>query len=223
MFSPVFADLGKPQWIAALQALANTGGMTINELAETLGVSYMAAKQYGEDLSRLGYLERTRKPRTAIGRPEIFYRFADRADALFPDSGMALSLELLENSRLLFGENAPERLMHQHFEALRTSWAEALAPCTSPQVRATWLATLRGHYGAWCWFEPAGESHARLIERHHPLNPVFRQYPRAAAMDTRLIEDLLGTRVERVEIARSTTGPARVEFRFPQIAPATFD
>lgn len=223
MFTPVVADLAKPQWVAVLRVLESSGGMTTRQLAGQLDVSYMAAKQYGEDLTRLGYVERIRKPRTAVGRPEIYYRLAAKAEAVFPDMGMGFSLELLENSRQLFGDNAPDRLIYQHFETLRSRWSTALAPHTQPCERAEKLATLRREYGVRCFFEAAGETPARLIERQHPLHRIFQQYPRALAMDARLIEELLGTRAERVETARGGSGPLHVEFLLPDLSPPASD
>lgn len=221
MFSTAIHDLAKPQWIAALKALKLSGGMTITQLADELGVSYMAAKQYGEDLTRLGYLERIRTPRTAVGRPEIFYRVAAKADALFPVTAMTFSLELLDYSRQLFGENAPDRLVYQHFETLRANWGAALASCSTPQERAQKIADLRTESGAGCFFDPSGEPCARLIEIHNPLTPLFRKYPRAVGMDVRLLEELLGTRVERIESAKSGKESATVEFLLPEIPEIT--
>ena len=216
MFSESIKDLAKPQWLAALGALKTSdNGMAIRELAEQLGVSYMAAKQYAEDLTRMGYLQRIRTPRTAVGRPEIAYRAAARADALFPDIGMALTLELLENSRQLFGENAPDRLLYQHFESLHARWAALLEPLTHPCGKAEKLAALRCEYGAVCFFENAAGAPARLIEHHHPLNRLFAPSPRAVAMDTQLIGDLLGTRIDRRETQNI---PSRIEFLLADVS-----
>jgi len=220
MFSTAIQDLAKPQWLAVLSALKRGGGMPITQLAEQLGVSYMAAKQYGEDLTRLGYLERIRTPRTAVGRPEIFYRVATKTDSLFPNTGMALSLELLESSRQLFGENAPERLIYQHFESLRGRWSSEFASASNLRERAQILADLRTASGAICFFEPSNAPSARLLEIHHPLTPLFRNFPRAVGMDTRLIEDLLGTHVERIETGKES---ATVEFLLPGLTAATAD
>jgi len=223
MFSTAIQDLAKPQWLAALSALKRSGSMPIAQLAEHLGVSYMAAKQYGEDLTRLGYLERIRTPRTAVGRPEIFYRIAAKADTLFPDIGMALSLELLENSRHLFGENAPERLIYQHFESLRVRWSAEIEPSSDPRERAQKLAALRTASGAMCFFEPSKAPCARLIELHHPLSRLFQKYPRATGMDTRMIEDLLGLRVERVERIKGGKESVMVEFLLPELPAEALD
>jgi len=203
MFTSAIQDLAKPQWLATIKALKTTGGMPISQLATELGVSYMAAKQYGEDLTKLGYLERIRTPRTAVGRPEIFYRAAAKADTLFPGSGIGFSLELLDHCRQLFGENAPERLIYQHFETLRARWSAELAALDDPLARAQKLATLRNAAGAVCAFDAAAGPCPRLRELHNPLMPLFSKYPRAAAMDQRLIEELLGTRVERVECGKN--------------------
>lgn len=199
MFSEGIKDLAKPQWISAIRVIKWNGGMPISRLADALGVSYMAAKQYAEDLTKLGYLERIRTPRTAVGRPEIFYRAASKADLLFPSVSMDFSLELLESSRLLFGENAPERLIFQHFESLRSAWSAILLPLPDPMERATKLAELRNLGGAVCSFVREGNACPRLVEIHHPLKALFRKYPTAVAMDTRLITELMEMRVERVE------------------------
>ncbi len=214
MFTPAIQDLAKPQWLAAIRALKTSGGMPITRLAEHLGVSYMAAKQYGEDLTKLGYLERIRTPRAAVGRPEIFYRAAAKSDSLFPEPGMDFSMELLENSRLLFGENAPERLIFQHFETLRPRWSRELQSFTNPAERAKKLAALRRAAGAICSYEEQHPPCPRLIEPHHPLMPLFRKYPRAATIDTRMIEELLGTRVERIE---SESNPKTTEYLLPDL------
>lgn len=215
MFTSGIQDLAKPQWLAAIKALKTHGSMPISQLAEQLGVSYMAAKKYGEDLARLGYLERIRTPRTAVGRPEIFYRAAAQVDDLLPAVGAGFCLEILDHSRVLFGENAPERLIYQHFETLRERWGADLENIHDPVNRAKKLAALRTASGAVCVFKSPNEHCPRLIEHHNPLTPLFKKYPRAAAIDLRLIDELVGTRVER---AQPTKGSATVEFLFPDLA-----
>jgi predicted ArsR family transcriptional regulator len=216
MFSPAIQDLGKPQWVATIRVLKASGGMAISQLAEALGVSYMAAKQYGEDLTRLGYLVRIRTPRTAVGRPEIFYRVAPKADAMFAGVALEFSMELLESSRMLFGENAPERLIFQYFESLRSAWQRELESKPSQHDRARKLAALREACGVVCSFDPTGGRCPRFIELHHPMARLFEKYPTAISMDTRCIADLLGTRVERVENKVGNT-VASVDFFFPEM------
>ena len=212
MFRPGFRDLVKPQWVATLEELKLSGGLPVSELSRRLEASYMAVKQYCEDLKELGYLERSRIPRTEVGRPEIFYRLAPKADALFPQAGATFSLEILESLRPLFGENAPERLLFQYFQQQQEQWQPKLAKAKSLVEKATMLAALREKSGCFgrCKFDP--EKGFRIEEYHHPLQRIFEKYPRAATMELRMIEQLLGTKVVRREIPGGRAGPARIDF-----------
>lgn len=212
MFLPGVRDLAKPQWIAVIEALKFSGQMPVTTLAARIGASYMATKQYCEDLHRLGYLERLRAPRREVGRPEVFYRLAARADGLFPQAGVTLTLELLDHVAQLFGENAPDRLLYQYFERLRERWQPRLSRAKSLVERATLLAGLREHHGSFsrCHYDAA--KGFRIEEYHHPLTPIFQRYPRAIGMELRLMEGLLGTPVVRREVAGGPHGPARVDY-----------
>ena len=64
MLLPVFRDLIKPHWRVVLEELKITGGMPVSELAKCTGGSYMAVKTHCEELTKSGYLVRTRLPRT---------------------------------------------------------------------------------------------------------------------------------------------------------------
>lgn len=220
MFLPGFKDLAKAQWIAAIEVFKVSGQLPVGELASRLEVSYMAAKQYCEDLRKLGYLERSRAPRREVGRPEIFYRLTPRADLLFPQAGVVFSLDLLDHLRALFGDSAPERLLYQYFERQRERWQPRLAKAKSLVEKATLLAGLREQAGCFgrCKYDPV--KGFRIEEYHHPLTPVFTKYPRAVGMEVRMLEMLLGTRVTRREIAGGPHGPARIDYEVATLGTA---
>ncbi len=213
MFVTAFRDLVKPQWVATIEQLKLAGGLPVSELSRRLGSSYMAAKQYCEDLKKLGYLDRSRVPRTAVGRPEIFYRLSPKADSLFPQPGAAFSLELLDLLRALFGESAPERLLFQHFQQQLDRWQPRLSDrgLLLPE-KAALLASLRAKEGCFNRCVPDPVEGLRIEEFHHPLERIFERYPRAVAIELRMIEHLLGTRVTRKEIPGGRAGPSRVDF-----------
>ncbi|MCX6867446.1 MAG: winged helix-turn-helix transcriptional regulator [Verrucomicrobia bacterium] len=116
MLVPVFRDLIKPAWRSVLEELKLSGGMSVSELARKTGGSYMAVKAHCEALTKSGYLIRTRLPPTAIGRPEIFYSLAAKADALFPQAGVDFTLELLNEIKLMFGASTPDKLLFLYFQ-----------------------------------------------------------------------------------------------------------
>jgi predicted ArsR family transcriptional regulator len=212
MFLPGYKDLVKPQWIAVIEELKVSGHLPVGELAARLEVSYMAVKQYCEELVKRGYLIRTRAPRREVGRPEVFYRLSPHADQLFPQAGVGFSLDLLEHLRALFGDSAPERLIYQYFERLRERWQPRLAKARSLVEKATLLAGLREQAGCFarCKYDPVRGF--RIEEYHHPLRPVFERYPRAIGMEVRMLEGLLGARVVRKEIGGGPHGPSRVDY-----------
>ncbi|MEO5915340.1 MAG: winged helix-turn-helix transcriptional regulator [Luteolibacter sp.] len=205
----------KPQWRAVLEELKLSGGLPVSELARQVNASYMAVKQHCEELKKIGYLDRSRIPRTAVGRPEIFYSLSAKADALFPQAGADFTLDVLDELKGLFGESTPDKLLFQHFQKQQAKWQPLLAKAESLADKATKLVALREKAGCFirCTHDP--ESGFRIEEFHNPLQRVFDRYPRAVAMEHRMIEELLGMRVGRRELAGGRAGQPRVIFEIP--------
>lgn len=213
MFSSAFHDLLKPQWLATLTELKEAGGLAVSELSRRLGSSYMTVKQHCEDLTKLGYLKRTRVPRTEIGRPEIFYRLSEKADALFPAIPPEFTLGMLEQIQRMFGENAPDRLLFQYFQELGESWKARLAKGSTPLYRAQLFAKIRSQEGHFTrCIHDADTGVIILREFHHPLRKVFGNYPRAIAMEQSAMETALGCKVKREISDGSVDVPGYVDF-----------
>jgi predicted ArsR family transcriptional regulator len=212
MFLPVFQDLVRPQWRAVLEELKLSGGLPVSELARRVDASYMAVKQHCEELKKLGYLERSRVPRTAVGRPEIFYSLGAKSDALFPHAGGSLTLDLLQGLKALFGENTPDKLFFQHFQKQYEKWQPLVAPEPGVAAKAARLVSLRNREGCFGRIGELPENGWCIEELHNPMQRIFEAYPRAMAMELRMIEQLLGTRVNRREISGGRSGQPRVVF-----------
>ncbi|MCB1134119.1 MAG: winged helix-turn-helix transcriptional regulator, partial [Verrucomicrobiae bacterium] len=164
MLLPVFHDLIKPQWRLVLESLKLQGGLPISELSKRTGASYMAVKTHCEELLKAGYVLRTRVPRAEVGRPEIFYSLAPSADRLFPEAGATFTLELLEAMKPMFGENAPEKLLFQHFENRREQWMRELAKTSDTAERLRRLAELRQRHAV-VWIQVRGVGDVELLRR----------------------------------------------------------
>jgi predicted ArsR family transcriptional regulator len=212
MLLPVFQDLLKPQWRLIIETLKLAGGLPVSELARRVSTSYMTAKTHCDELAEAGYLARTRLPRSAVGRPEIFYSLSAKADALFPQAGMELTLDLLDELRAMHGESAPERLLFQHFSKLGERLEKSITKLRSPAEKARKLSTLREKDGHASRCETAPGQPVRIVEHHNPLQRVFERFPRAATMELRMIEQVLGARVIRSELPAGPDGAPRVVF-----------
>ena len=212
MLVPVFRDLIKPQWRSVLEELKRSGGMPVGDLARKTGDSYMAVKAHCEHLTKSGYLIRTRFPRTAVGRPEIFYSLAARAEMLFPQAGVDFTLGLLDELRLMFGENTPDKLLFQHFQKQLERLGKHLDGLQSTSAKAVKLAALREAEGHTSQCECNPGATVRIVESHNPLQRIFERHPRAVIMELRMFEQWFGTRVIRHEIFKGRETPPTVVF-----------
>ena len=219
MLLPVFNDLLKPQWRTVLEELKRSGGLPVSELARTSGGSYMAVKTHCEALTKAGYLIRSRLPRTAVGRPEIFYSLAAKAEGLFPQAGVDFTLALLDELKRMQGASAPEKLLYQYFQHRLERLGQPQDPPRSLAARAVELATLREKDGCVCHCEGDSAASLRLVELHNPLQPLFEIYPRAVAMELRMLEHWLGARVVRRELPGGREAPPRVVFEISESTP----
>jgi predicted ArsR family transcriptional regulator len=207
MLLPIFRDLVKSQWRAVLEELKLSGESSASELSRSIGGSYMAIKTHCEELTKAGYVVRTRLPRTEVGRPEILYSLSAKSAAIFPQAGVAFTLEILDEARRLFGENAPEKLLFQYFERQRTLLAKPLAKLQTLPEKAEKLVAIRNRSGCAGFCKQDLDEPLRIVEVHNPLQRIFEFYPSASGMELRMIEELLETRLNRRELpgGRDTT------------------
>src|SRR5712664_3075781 len=119
MISPMnqrlLAEIGRTQRLEILNSLKRTKGMSVNELVEKMGMSYMGIKQHCLTLQRDGYLDTWRRPQK-MGRPEMVYRLTRRSHDLFPADSNEFTLELLKSAEEIYGANAPEKLLYSVFK-----------------------------------------------------------------------------------------------------------
>ncbi|GAA5481727.1 helix-turn-helix transcriptional regulator [Haloferula sargassicola] len=212
MLSKGFRDLVKAPWLKILEELKISGGLPVPELQRRIGGSYMGVKDQCEALKKRGYLETWRVPRTEVGRPEIMYRLAPKADGLFPQAAREMSLGLLDAARQVYGDAAPERLLLQYFQNLGTSWQPRLNRAKSMVEKATILSSLREKIGCFGRCKYDADRGFRIEEYHHPLREIQEAYPNAIQYELRMMEELLGSRVVRREVPGGRGGPARIDY-----------
>ena len=115
MFLNVLRDFSRPHWVDIVYEIKGSEGLSVGELGEKLGMSYMGVKQHCVELEKKGYLDTWRRPRK-VGRPEKTYRITDKVAPLFPGVGEDFSLSLLRGVKTSQGETAVDRLLYQHFQ-----------------------------------------------------------------------------------------------------------
>lgn len=219
MFHPAFHDLLKPQWLATLTELKMDGAMSIAQLSKRLDVSYMTAKQHCESLTKLGYLERRRKLRETMGRPEVFYQLSAKSDGLFVQIPASFTLGLLEHIQKTFGENVPERMLFQYFSEKEDEWKKRLSNGHTLLYRAQLFTKIRGQEGLLIRCLHEAES-GQIILRvfHHPLEPIFLKFPRSIGLEQRAIEAAFGLKISRNAQAKEGNEMPYVDLILPNLA-----
>ena len=102
--------------LAILREIKRSQGLSVTELCQRVGLSYMGIKQHCIGLEREGYLDTWRRPE-GMGRPEKAYRLTDGAKEFFPSRYPQFSLQILEAVKESFGSLAPEKILLNIYKA----------------------------------------------------------------------------------------------------------
>ena len=168
-------------------------GISVTDLSEELGMSYMGVKAHCIALEKSGHLE-TRRGISSKGRPKLNYSLTEAGEDLFRGEGNHLSMALLREAAGLFGAAAPQKLLMMHF---RTESARYAALICGDEIRdrITSFARIRDSEGRICSL--VSGSPAEIHECHDSLADLRRAYPRIDAMEEAMVSEALGINVRR--------------------------
>ncbi|PYK30929.1 MAG: transcriptional regulator [Verrucomicrobia bacterium] len=197
----LLSEIGRTQRLEIINSLKRTKGMSVNELVDKMGMSYMGIKQHCLTLQRDGYLDTWRRPQR-MGRPEMVYRLTRRSHDLFASDSNHFTIEMLKAGREIYGANAPEKLLYKIYES-RTAELKAKVKGDSVIERAKWLAKQRDNEGHMSEFRPAEKDGPQILECHSPILNLIDKYPIIGRLEQDLFEAVLGTSVRREETRNS--------------------
>ena len=197
----LITEIGKSQRLRLVNRLKRTQGLSVNELAEALEMSYMGVKQICVELEKRGYLDTWRRPKAAAqtGRPELVYRLTRKAHELFPVASNEMTLALLDSAQTLYGPVAPEKLLFTVFQRKIEGYL-ARVKGETVEARAEAFAAIRDAEGCMAELE-RDEAGLRIVEYHTPLADLLAAYP---ALLHRLEQEMY-TRVLRAPVRREQT------------------
>jgi predicted ArsR family transcriptional regulator len=198
----LLAEIGRTQRLEILNSLKRTKGMSVNELVDKMGMSYMGIKQHCVTLERDGYLDTWRRPQK-MGRPEMVYRLTRRSHDLFQSDSNQFTLELLKSLHEIYGPNAPEKLLYSVFEK-KTTGLKAKVKGDAVIDRAKWFARVRDGEGYMAQFaEGENEASPHILECHSPILNLLDRYPIIGRLEENMFEAILGAPVRREECRNS--------------------
>lgn len=196
----ILRNISKPHWFEILELIKCSQGLSVGELSERMGMSYMGVKKHCLAMEKLGYLDTWRKPKE-VGRPEKLYRITKKLAPLFPGVGDDVALSILDAATQLDPTGA-EKLLFTFFRSQAESFAGKVTG-DSVQERAEKLADARNNLGYFSSCSYSEEEGLRIEEYHNPLQPIFNKFPTLNRLEEQMFEKLLGARVERTELESS--------------------
>jgi len=212
----LFKDLSRPKLMDIVLLLKRSPGMSVNELAAALRLSYMGVKQNCTLLEKKGYLDHWLRAKAGGGRPEKMYRLTSRTNVLFPNAACHLAIDMIEAAMEQFGIEGVTKLLSHHFEKQRRRYAEKVSGRTLLE-KAQSFAKARQEEGFLSSCDFSAQDGLCLVEYHSAIAGLGETLSLAYELEAGMIGDLLGCEVER--IAKSTDRITRHEFRLKAHAP----
>ena len=210
MSQKLIAAVARSARLRVLNLLKRTQGLSVQEIADHLGMSYMGIKDLCTDMEKRGLVDARREPRDGnTGRPRMIYRLTGRAHELFPVASNPLTLSLLDAAKKLFGPASAEKLLMLVWQHKTEAFMEEVKGADLDS-RINALTRARDAAGHMAEFEKGGDGRMRIIEHHCPFLDVLRAYPAVARLEVELFRRLLGASVARHE--ENAAGLYRVEF-----------
>jgi predicted ArsR family transcriptional regulator len=201
-----------------LYLLKMRGGQATAALARALQMSVPGVRVHLDALAAAGLVNATPE-RRGVGRPGLRWSVTAAAQAEFPDTHGALTVEVITAIREALGPAALARVIAHRDDVLRRRYGAAIGNSARLDVRVKRLARLRSEEGYMAEVQRDGKDWL-LIENHCPICAAAAACQGLCASELTLLQDVLGADalVERTEYLLA--GARRCAYRVSRRAAA---
>lgn len=203
---------GSSQREMLAQLLDRKGGMTVDELAASLGLSRTAINQHAVALEGAGYVRKTSARRTG-GRPGRVYVLTDIGTNLFPKKYSWFSALLLQSLREQLGEGGVGDYMHDLGVRMSAAAIPRLIGKTRTE-RIVEIVRIMNETGfmARVIGPEDGDKIPRIECKNCVYHDLSREFPEVCRFDLGFLGGLMGASVEHQECMQR--GGEACRFRF---------
>ncbi len=193
--SPSVVDVlgGHPKF-QILVEIYHRGPMSVQDLQNRLGLSYMGIKQHCDSMQKAGFLT-IEKQAKGLGRPRHAYVLTLRGREVFTVHQSNFEEEILSSIELLYGRLAVEKILFTVY-ATRIKQLSQKFCRFSLLRRIRELASMRRAEGFDTRIQRSQEGLV-LTETTKPIEGLLRKFPIVANLERSLFEHLLQRRIHR--------------------------
>lgn len=176
------------------------GRKTAQQLAELLGVTSMGARRQLETALEKG-LVAFEDVADKVGRPARYWSLTDAGNARFPDRHSDLAVQLIEQTRSVFGQAGLERLIEAREHAIEAHYKLEVQDQPDLAARVEALARARDAEGYMADSEVQEDGSVLLIENHCPICAAARECQNFCRSELEIFQRVMGEdcKVERSE------------------------
>ena len=181
-----------------LTEIKRSQGLSVSELCDRVGLSYMGVKQHCIALERDGYLDTWRRPK-GMGRPEKAYRLTDVAQEFFPTEYSNFTTEVLDSIQEVYGPNAADKILFNIFKN-ETSKLQTRINSATLEDKMRQLATMRDERGYMSeYYYDRDTGHHQIIEYNSPILMCMDRFRILRDLEKQLFESILECGIVREE------------------------
>jgi predicted ArsR family transcriptional regulator len=151
-----------------LMALKMQGSLSSAALGDKLGTTSEAARQQLLRLAEEGLVE-ARSVATGVGRPTQLWSLTPAAQARFPDTHAALTVQLLDIISTHLGDSALDTVIAVREAETRVAYQAAVSGVTDLRSKVAALTDLRSQEGYMADWTELGDGSFLLVENHCPI------------------------------------------------------
>ena len=171
------------------------GTLSVSALAALLGTTGEAARQQLLRLSGEGLVAATTAGK-GVGRPSQVWALTPLAQARFPDTHAALTVQLLDIVRTALGPDALDAVIATREVETRLAYETAIADRTSLRDKVAALADIRSAEGYMAEWREDGDGALFLYENHCPICAAATQCQGFCRAELEVFRAVLGREAE---------------------------
>lgn len=194
-----------------LMVLKMHGALSSAAIGDKLAITGEAVRQQLARLAQEGLVASASTP-AGVGRPTQRWSLTPAAQARFPDTHAALTVQLLGIVRNSLGDAALDTLIATREAETRASYETALADRTSLRDRVATLAALRTAEGYMADWREEPDGSLILVENHCPICAAATACQGFCRAELDVFRSVLGDKTEVVRTEHIVSGGRRCSY-----------